>query len=116
MKNRRLFWGIILLFVGVIASLASMDVFQFSWLAIRKLWPFLFIIIGVLILPLNDTIKVILLALTLGLGCLAYHFEAKKSHNFHDIFSSADIRRQKPVNDQSTYNMPVLSEQVFFGH
>lgn len=95
MKNRRLFWGIILLFIGVVALLASLDVFDFSWLAARKLWPLLIVIMGILILPSSDTIKAILLIITLGIGCLLYHHQAKQRNSIFDLFTTTDIRRPK---------------------
>lgn len=103
MKNKRLFWGIILLFIGVIALLASLGVFEFSWLTARKLWPILLIIIGVMILPTNDTIKAIIFLVTLAIGCLLYHYEAKKEHSFLDLFSAVDIGRPKTAIDKNTY-------------
>jgi len=102
MKNKRLFWGIILLFIGVVALLASLGVFQFSWLTARKLWPILLIIIGVMILPTNDMVKVILLVATLALGGVLYHYEAKKEHSFFDLFSAVDIGQPNDIS-KNTY-------------
>lgn len=103
MKNKRLFWGIVLLFIGVVALLASLEVFEFSWLTARKLWPILLIIIGILILPANDTVKAILLVVTLALGSLLYHYEAKREHSIFDLFSAVDIGQLKTDINKDTY-------------
>lgn len=78
MKSKNLFLGIIILFVGVIALLASLDVISFSWRVVFRLWPMLFILLGVAILPINDYLKSGLLVVLLGVGCLLYHNEVKK--------------------------------------
>lgn len=85
MKSRNLFWGIIILFVGVVALLASLDVIDFSWWTARKLWPMLFVFAGVLILPVKDWLKAILLLASLFIGVLLYQHEAKSTH--HWLFS-----------------------------
>lgn len=113
MKNKRLFWGIIMLFFGIIALLSTLGIFEFSWLTARKLWPFILIIIGILILPVNDNIKTTLVVLTLGLCCLTYHFEAQKEHSFLDLFSSADIGQQKKDTNENTYTLPVNQNGLF---
>lgn len=78
MKSKNLFLGIIILFIGVIALLASLDVISFSWHLAFRLWPLLIILLGVAILPVNDYLKSGLLVLLLGLSCVLYHNEAKK--------------------------------------
>lgn len=77
MKSRNLFIGIIILFVGVVALLASLGVISFSWSVAWRLWPLLLILLGVAILPISDYFRAGLLVLVLGAGCLLYHHEAK---------------------------------------
>ena len=79
MKSRNLFLGIIILFIGVIALLASFNVFDFSWTLLWRIWPMLLILIGVMILPVKDWLKAILLVLTLCGSVLLYHYEATHS-------------------------------------
>jgi uncharacterized membrane protein HdeD (DUF308 family) len=86
MKSRNLFVGIILLFIGVIALLSAFNVFDFSWALAWRLWPILLILIGVMVLPVKDWLKAILLILTLCGGVLLYHYEASHSW-FHWLFS-----------------------------
>ena len=79
MKSRNLFLGIIILFIGVIALLAAFNVFEFSWTLVWRMWPMLLILIGVMILPVKDWLKAILLVLTLCGSVLLYHYEATHS-------------------------------------
>ena len=78
MNSRTLFIGIILLFVGVVTLLTTLDVITVSWRIIWRLWPMLLIFIGIAILPLKDWLKAVLMLVALALGVLLYHQEAKK--------------------------------------
>lgn len=79
MKNRNLFLGILLLFVGVIALLSSLDIFELRWSIVWRLWPMLLIIIGILVLPVKDWLKAILVVLTMLLSVLLYQYEASQT-------------------------------------
>lgn len=78
MKSRNLFLGIILLFVGIVSLLASLDVIDFSWRIAWRLWPMLFIFVGVAILPIKEWLRALLLLATLAVGMLLYQHEATK--------------------------------------
>lgn len=86
MKSRNLFLGIIILFVGVVALLAAFDVFDFSWIVAWRLWPMLFIFMGIAILPVKEWLKAVLLLATLALCILLYQHEASQSVS-HWLFS-----------------------------
>lgn len=86
MKSRNLFLGIIILFAGVIALLAALDVIDFSWIVAWRLWPMLFILMGVAILPVKEWLRIVLLLATLALCVLLYRHEASQSLS-HWLFS-----------------------------
>lgn len=89
MKSRNLILGIIILFVGVVAFLVSLDVVDFSWHIAAKLWPLLFVFIGVIVLPVKDWIKALLVLATLAIGVLLYQYEDSQS-DYHWLFSQAE--------------------------
>lgn len=91
MKSRNLFLGIFLLFIGVVSLLATLDVIDFSWVIALKLWPMLFIFVGILVLPVKDWLKVVLLLVALGVGVLLYQHEASKG--FHPWFFTQNATR-----------------------
>ncbi|HHT51590.1 MAG TPA: hypothetical protein GX007_00195 [Bacteroidales bacterium] len=66
MKYNQFFWGILLITVGVLWILHSSAVVTLCWLDVRKLWPVIFIFIGVSIIPVKDWIKFILNLLVLA--------------------------------------------------
>lgn len=78
MKSKNLFIGILVLFTGVVALLATLHVFEFHWSTLWNLWPMILIICGISMLPMNDRLKSILLVVALGLGCMLYYFENQK--------------------------------------
>ncbi len=74
MKNKTIFWGVILIIIGILFILKNFNVFIFSWLDILRLWPVLLILIGISLLPIKNTAKLILsvVALVLTVIILAY--------------------------------------------
>lgn len=78
MKSKNFITGILIIFVGVIALLAALNVFDFHWSIIFRLWPLMLIIFGIAILPLNDYLKGGLVLAALGLGCALYHVEIQR--------------------------------------
>jgi len=80
MKNKNLITGLLIIFVGVVALLAALNVFEFHWTIVLRLWPLMLIMFGITLLPLNDYLKGGLLLLSLVAGCFLYHVEAKDYH------------------------------------
>jgi hypothetical protein len=60
MKTKNIIWGLVLVLIGVLFILKNLDIIYFSWHGIWRLWPMLLVLIGVTILPVKDSIKVIL--------------------------------------------------------
>ena len=76
MKTERIFWGIILVFVGSIFLLENFDIIDFSWGYVWRFWPLLLIITGINILfsRYNHKTGAIIIGIVtvIGLGLLAY--------------------------------------------
>lgn len=66
MKFRNIFWGIILILLGVLFTLDNMHIIDFAWYNLWRLWPVVLVLWGISILPSRDFIKVILVLLVLG--------------------------------------------------
>ena len=99
MKSRNLLLGVIILFVGVVALLVSLDVVDFSWRIAAKLWPLLFVFVGVMVLPVKDWLKALLLLATLFVGVLLYQYEYSRS-GFHWLFSQAGMGQIEAIVEQ----------------
>jgi len=68
MKNKSVFWGILLISVGILWILKSLGTIDFSWCLFIKLWPLIFIWVGIKFLPIADKWKIILNTLILFCG------------------------------------------------
>jgi hypothetical protein len=66
MKFRNIFWGVILIVIGVLFILQNLHVVDFEWVKLWRLWPVLLVLWGISILPANNWIKSGLLVIVLG--------------------------------------------------
>lgn len=66
MKYRNIFWGVILILVGVLFILQNLHVIDFEWVRLWRLWPVILVLWGVSILPANNWIKSGLLVIVLA--------------------------------------------------
>ena len=66
MKFRNIFWGVILVFVGVLFLLQNFNVIHFEWMSLWRLWPVILILWGVSIIPANNWIKTGLVVIILS--------------------------------------------------
>lgn len=115
MKSRNLFIGILVLFTGVIALLATLNVFEFHWSTLWRLWPMILIICGISMLPLDDRLKSVLLVVALGLGCLLYHFENQKYEgNFIRRFFNNHVTTWNRDNDDEEDAEAYNGSEEFF--
>lgn len=66
MKFRNIFWGIILILIGLLFTFDNLNIIDFCWYNLWKLWPVVLVLWGISVLPVKDIIKVILVLLVLG--------------------------------------------------
>ncbi len=66
MKFRNIFWGLILIVFGILFTLENLNVIDFDWYNLWRLWPVIIIMWGISILPAKDVIKVALVLLVLA--------------------------------------------------
>ncbi|NCU32140.1 MAG: hypothetical protein EOM23_04235 [Candidatus Moranbacteria bacterium] len=59
MKSKDIFWGVLLVGIGVLFLLRNFDIIHFDWYQIRRLWPLLIILLGIAILPVNGFIRIL---------------------------------------------------------
>lgn len=83
MKKSNIFWGILFICAGILWILNSFCIIHISFLSLIKLWPTIFLWIGVSCIPMSDVKKVIAnsLILVFAIIFLIYisgnHFEKK---------------------------------------
>ena len=84
MKFRNIFWGMILILLGVLFTLDNLHVIDFDWYNLWRLWPVVLVLWGVSILPVRDFIKIILVLLVLG-ASVSYMVNNTVRWNDHDF-------------------------------
>lgn len=57
MSYKKLFWGVILITIGVLFILKNLGIVYFNWSVILSLWPLLLILWGISIIPVNALIR-----------------------------------------------------------
>lgn len=60
MRSKNVFWGVILVTIGILFVLRNMGVIYFSWFSILNLWPVFLIVLGVSLLPINGIVRIFL--------------------------------------------------------
>ncbi len=60
MKYKNVFWGVILVVLGILFILKNLSLIYFTWGDIWSLWPVLLILWGISILPLKSGLKLLL--------------------------------------------------------
>jgi len=104
MKFRNIFWGVILIFAGVLFILQNLNIVYFDWVSMWRLWPVFLVLWGVSIIPVNDWIKVILVLAVLGasLTFMVNRTEYYDDSRSFDFFSHHDYDRWDD-DDESDY-------------
>lgn len=89
MKFRNIFWGVVLIFIGMLFILQNLHVIHFDWLNLWRLWPVILVLWGVSILPANSWIKLILTLLILG-GSIFFMVDQTSSWDDYDYQSKIE--------------------------
>lgn len=68
MKYGNIFWGVILITLGALLAMRSLDIFFFSWHSVFRLWPLVLVFWGIAILPVKGMLKILLTVATVVIG------------------------------------------------
>jgi len=108
MKFKNVFWGLILILMGSLLIAKNMDIVYFDWIHFFKLWPVLFILWGISVLPVRDFIKVILLVIVLG-GATWFVVDSSAGCNddeFGFVFDDWKNNNQSMSKFQQSFTVP----------
>jgi len=81
MKFRNIFWGMILILVGILLTLQNLNVIDFDWYNLWRLWPVILVLWGVSIIPVKNIIKIILVLIILSASTF---YMMQESVRWHD--------------------------------
>ncbi len=70
MRSKNVFWGVILVTIGVLFILRNMGVIFFNWWSILNLWPVFLIVLGISLLPIKGLVRIFLAFLVIVLSLI----------------------------------------------
>ncbi len=65
-RYKNFFWGLMLILIGGLIIGRNLNLLYFDWYNFLKLWPVIFILWGISVLPIRDVFKIGLLVIILG--------------------------------------------------
>ena len=109
MKYKNLFWGIVLILLGVFYLLKKFDVIWFSWRDIVSLWPLLLVLWGISLLPLKSLYKLIASLLAVIVMILLINYNPGRWHSgwlwIGDLVKTdnTEMKRSESINEFSEF-------------
>ena len=111
MSYRKIFWGLLLVLIGILFILKNTGVLYFSWYGIRNLWPVILILWGISIIPVKDWIKLVLSLVTVVITFIAIQQYSPKDNNKWNFEWSDKNDRDDDDDDSVTSYNNVMSEK-----
>jgi hypothetical protein len=108
MSYRKIFWGVLLVFVGVLFILKNTGVLFFSWHTFWNLWPVILILWGVSLIPIKDWIKAVLSIATIIIAFIVVQQYGKNDDwNWHFKYNNDKDKDQteEPVTQNLSEDM-----------
>ncbi len=99
MRYRNIFWGVILILIGVLFTLENLNLIYFDFRELWRLWPVVLILWGVSILPAGKWIRIGLVMAVLA-GSVYYMLDRTVSSKFPDEEETEWPESGKTVFDQ----------------
>jgi hypothetical protein len=108
MKKGDIFWGILLLTIGVLFLFRNLDIFSFSIRSLLRLWPLIIVFWGIAILPVKQGIKLILIVLAVLLGVLILAFSPHQDYRWFEWRNDSDYNYRdsddEEINDRQDFS------------
>lgn len=112
MKYKNLFWGIVLILVGILYLLKKFDVIWFNWRDILSLWPLLLVLWGISLLPFKSVYKLIASLLAIAAMVLLIYSSPGKWHSgwiwIDDFDRSEETEMKKSEAVKENFDKGVL--------
>jgi hypothetical protein len=110
MSYRKIFWGLLLVMIGVLFILKNTGVLFFSWHNIWQLWPVILILWGISLIPVKDWIKLVLSLVTVVITFFAVQqYGTKDHHEWNFEWNDKHDNDRNSEDMSATYNN-ILSE------
>ena len=109
MKYKNLFWGVVLILLGVLYLLKKFDMIWFNWKDLLSLWPLLLVLWGISLLPIKSLFKLIASFVAVLVMILLIWANPGRFHNgwlwigHKEYTEKAEMNRSESLNDDAKY-------------
>lgn len=110
MKYGNIFWGVVLITLGVLFAMRNLDIFFFSWRSAFRLWPLIFVFWGIAILPVKSMVKLLLTVITVVIGIVILASNPGNSHDWFRWEPYTYQHEREDDGDHSDWNKQAFSE------
>lgn len=105
MSYRKIFWGLLLVIIGILFILKNTGVLFFNWHTIWHLWPVILILWGISLIPIKDWIKLLLSLATVVITFFAMqYYGPKDNHNWNFEWNDRNDRNNDEGDESTVYN------------
>ena len=109
LSYKKAFWSIILIAIGIMFLAKNFGWISITWNEIWHLWPILFILWGISILPIKDLVKIIssacvIIISTILIVCIKPNHSTSFRENHTNVNVDYDNDNDYDNNDTTTYN------------
>jgi hypothetical protein len=110
MSYRKIFWGLLLVIIGILFILKNTGALVFSWHTMWHLWPVILILWGISLIPVKDWIKLLLSLVTVVVTFFAIQqYGPKDNHKWNFEWNDDNDRNNNDEDNVVSYNN-VMSE------
>jgi hypothetical protein len=99
-KNKGIFWGLLLVAIGLLWLGRTFGLFHFSWYNFARLWPLLIILIGVKCLPIEQTWKNVCSVIILALAIVLLFVLPTRSCHHHYWWNDKYVIKKKNTHTE----------------
>jgi hypothetical protein len=82
MKSKGVFWGVLLVAIGLLFVLRNLGYFYFSWYSFLRLWPVILVVLGISLLPVKGFIRIIIAFVVIAASVI-FLTDETSDRNFH---------------------------------
>lgn len=107
MSYRKIFWGVLLVLIGVLFILKNTGVLYFSWHTFWNLWPLVLILWGISLIPVKDWIKAVMSLGTIIVAfILVQQYGKNDNWNLHFKYNDKDKdQTEEPITQNLSEDM-----------
>jgi hypothetical protein len=110
MSYRKIFWGIVLIMIGILFILKNAGIVFISWHMMWSLWPVLIILWGISVIPVNGWIKLVASLIVVVAGFFLVQRYTDNNDHFSWSFNNRNDWNDDSNDYDSTGNQQSLSE------